>query len=227
MSTIYSPDPHQVERVAWGQLSVGAARKFNANDQGMALMAQGMPKYYEAARQGKIFTKWIDDAATAKAPLAATPLIATAATWFLFNDNTTASGVCLIPIRGWYILASGTAAVGDSLAVQVPKGDQTRFTADGTGVYTSCLNGSNNVGSAYLDTGKTMVGAQSTWNIYSQHSDVAGATFGGASAGFDFDGLYIVPPQGGFAMEVLGGLGTSALYYVGVTYIETKVDIGA
>ncbi len=224
MSDLTTVDPHIMARQTWGQVALNAMTKLNANDQRNLLVAQGMPKYYEAARNGKIFTKSFDDAGTSKAPLAATPLNATAATWLLWNGNSASSGIYLIPLHISYLLDSGTAAVGNAIAISLLKGDQTLVEADATGVLTSCTNGSNDIGSAYLDQGVTKVGAQSSWITFSAHSDAAGAVHGGASGSANVNGLIAIPPRGGMAIEVFGGTGTTALYNIGVTYIETAAD---
>ncbi len=224
MGDLTTIDPHIMARQTWGQVALDAMSKLNANDQRNLLVAQGMPKYYEAARNGRIFVKSFDDAGTSQAPLAATPLIGVNATWTLYNDNSAASGIYLIPIHISYLLDSGTAAIGNAIAIQVPKGDQDRVSADASGVLTSCSNGSNAIGSAYLAQGETSIGAQSSWITFSSHSDAAGAVHGGAAGSADINGIVVIPPHGAMAIEVFGGVGTTALYNIGVVYIETAAD---
>ncbi len=225
--SLVTMSPAVLTRQAWGQVARDVMVKPNANDQRNLLIAYGMPKYYEAARNGKIFIKSFDDAGTSKGPLAATPLKATAASWFLFNHNSAGSGICLVPIQVSWLLDSGTSTVGlQSLGVQVPKGDQTVFTADATGVLTSNANGSNAIGSAYLGTGKTMVGAQAAWTTYTVPPTLgAVATHGAAGGSVELDGVFVVPPQGGIAFEIFGDATGSPVFNLGVVYIEAACDL--
>ncbi len=226
--SLVTMSPAVLARQAWGQVARDVMVKPNANDQRNLLIAYGMPDYFEAARQGKVFIKSFDDAGTSKGPIATTPLKATAASWFLWNGNSAGSGICLIPIQVSYLLDSGTSTVGlCALGVQVPKGDQTPFYADATGVLTSNANGSLGIGSAYLGTGKTMVGAQAAWTTFAGSPTLGAVATHGATAGsVELDGMFVVPPQGGIAFEVFGDTTGTPLFNLGVVYIETACDVG-
>ena len=223
--SVISVEQRIMERIAWGQVALGSERRVNMNDQGHALVSQGLPPLAELARNGKIFTKMVGNGATFKAPLTAIPAIATAATWFLFNDNDATSKACLIPLRAFAYLASGTVAAGLALAVQIPKGAQTRFTADYAAVVESSSIGLSTTSGAWLGNAKTMIGAQGAWELFWNGDNAATATIMGGGITVDLLGERIIKPQYGMALEVISGAGTTPLFGVGVTFAVCDLDV--
>ncbi len=195
-----------------------------SNDQGHMVVTQAMARYFEAARQGKIFTACIGTSATYKATVITPPNVG-AATWLLYNDNPTSGNVCLIPTWiAWYSQGTTTADVdaGTSLAVQVPTGPQTKFTADYADIIRGGPTGRSGGSNAYLGNNKTVIGAQGSWVTFPTSLPDNGQE--GTGHGVDPEGMFIVKPGHGLWIEYIGGATGVALGGPSIMWIEAEAD---
>ncbi len=222
MGDFVTVDPHILERQAWGQVAVGSMRKPNANDQGHMLVANAMGKYYEAARQGKLFTITVGTSGTYKASVLTPPNVGTAS-WLLYNANPPSGNVCLVPVWISWWRETGTGGAGGSLALQVPTGEQTIASANFANTVVGSPTGRNGGGSnAYLLNAVTAIGEQGSWSMYPTTSPAASAV--GAGHGIDPEGVFIIKPKHALWIEYVEAATSSPLGAPSIIYIETEID---
>ena len=195
-------------------------RPVRLTSQGSLAVAQVEPEYAELARGGRIFAAVTGVSSTFKAPVVAIP--STTATWAVWNGEPDGGASYLI-LQASAFLASGTAGVGGSLIAAVSLIRHAAQTAYANSILQS-LSGGNKDTKAVLANAVTIAGTQPPW-IQIAAADWAASTTIGVGLVAPVKGLFLVQPGGLFCLDVLSGVGTTALYGVSVVWAEVEVDV--
>lgn len=189
---------------------------------GSQAIAVTEPSYVELNRANKIFGAVVGNGATFKAPVTAVPT--TTATWAIWNGEPD-GGKSYVILQAGFFLASGTAAVGASLIAAVSNIRHATQSAYASTVIHS-MGGGGKTTKAVLANAVTIAGTQPPWvQLAADGSLTAAATIGQGLVARDLGGLYLVRPGGVFALDVLSGTGTTALYGVSVIWAELELDL--
>lgn len=179
----------------------------------------------ELARAGVRNGVVVGNGATFKAPITAYPT--TTATWLLFNGEDD-GGKCLFIDTVSFFLASGTSAVGGTVIAAVTKSKQHNagvLPGAYSGTVSGNLSGKAYGGKAVLANAWTIVGGTPLWvPIGVLGSGEAATATIGLGAFCKVEGGIMVPPQYGLALDLVSGVGTTALYGVAVTWDELEAD---
>lgn len=191
--------------------AIGSPKGLRADSRGSLRAVLGNAEYAELASRGEIFTA-NTLAGTAKAPVVAPPT--TSPEWVLWNGHPTKT---MIPLRASAVLISGTSGVGLSLMGGVTTQEQLEATmAAYAGVVIGRTDGGGNDSQARIANNPTIVGTPA-YDVLAAKDMLAQDAVGlGLTA--ELKGAYAVPPKFGFALEVVGETGTTALYAVSFTF---------
>lgn len=174
-----------------------------------------------AAQAGQLFTA-NTSTGTGIVCLAAMPT--TAADWGLWNNNSSASGVCLVLVEVSAWIMSAGAGLGAAVCVTVGTQPQlTALTAYTNSVQSGLTGKLAGASKAIFCQGVTLAGA-SSWVILDGR-DVPAAVEVGASIRCKLGGSIIVPPQycaGGF---VLAPTGATTLFGFSFTWQEVALTL--
>jgi len=186
---------------------------------GEQLVSQLLPKYAHLSAYGKLFA-FDMSAGTAKAPVVAMPT--TSPEWGFYNAS---AKLHLIPIMVAISLASGTAGLGLSIVMATAKGPQTAVSANYTGAIVSALDGSNDAPEAYITNNPTLIGGTPAWvpMALTPVNSIANDGVGEGLVAWP-EGLFTAKPNGGMvAVEVVGEVGTTALYDIAVICAQLEL----
>lgn len=190
------------------------------DEYGGLLVSQLLPKYAKLAASGKLFA--VDThAGTAKAPVVAAPT--TSPEWALYNASDRET---LVVLQLACTLKSGTAGLGLALMGAVALGPQTVLSADYTGAIKTALDGSQKKPDAYITNNPTLIGGTPAWSVLdaTKVNTVATDSVGDGLIA-KVDGFLIAPPGGGMvAWEVVGEVGTTALFSVSAIFAMLDLD---
>ena len=182
-------------------------------------MSKLLPDFARLNAAGKLFA-FDTHAGTAKAPVVAAPT--TSPEWGLYNDSENET---LVLIQVGCTLKSGTAGLGLALMGTSAKGKQTAVAADYTGAIKGCLDGTKKDASFYITNNPTLVGGTPPWVVLetTKVNTVATDSVGDGLVAQP-NGLFIAPPGGMVAFEVVGETGTSALFSVSGIVAMLELD---
>lgn len=181
-------------------------------------VAQYLPPYAMLCAAGKVFA-FDMSGGTAKAPVAAMPT--TSPEWGIYNANTSKS---IVLLRVGVISESGTLGLGLAVVCASAIGPQTAVSANYTSSVVSCLDGTAKVPLAYLTNNPTLIGGTPAWVAFAAGVQTATIDVGSGRA-FLVDGLVIAPPKGMIGIEVVGPVGTTALWDINVVIAEIDLDL--
>ena len=189
-------------------------------------VAQYLPQYAMLCAAGKVFA-FDMSAGVAKAPVVAMPT--TSPEWGIYNANA-GGGAHIVLLQVAAVSKSGTLGMGLSIVATSAKGAQTAVTANYTSAIVSCLDGSSSTPNAYITNNPTLVGGTPAWVVLDTKTMARGGvtteevTMVGAGVVADAKGLIIAPPGGLIGIEVVGLLGTTALFSVTIVVAEVQLD---
>ena len=186
---------------------------------GETLITQLLPKYAALNKAGKLFG--VDTSGgTAQAPNTAIPT--TTAEWTLYNNS---QNELLIPLIVSCGMVSGTSGLGLAIIMAAAVGKQTAVTVSYTGTIFSAMDGSNRSPLAYLGNATTLVGGTPAWVIVanSKMNPVAAVSVGDGLVAL-VDGLALARPGGSVAFDVIGPVGTTALFDFQCIFAMVEAD---
>ena len=197
-----------------------AEEKFQANEKGEQLVAQGLPPYTEMTRLGGGFSVI---ATAAVAALVVRPSTVAAITVF---NNELATGKSYIIDRIFtHCLVSGAEEGRFSLWACIHPSGMTAPTAD---IAASATNLTSNSGKGYagraiVDVGATVV--DNGWYPWgdSKNYEPTGVLPGAAIA-VEVAGRLIVPPQGAISLQVVASM-ADATFCSGLSLYEEELDL--
>lgn len=203
------------------KLAEGTQHQFGQDEFGGLVTSQSLPKYARLAAAGKLFA--VDmHAGTAIAPVTAAPVASPQ--WGLYNASPKES---LVVLEAAATLKSGVAGLGLAIMMATALGPQTVVSADYTGTIKTCLDGSKKVGDFYLTSNPTLIGGTPAWHVLegTKVNSVATDSIGDALIGKP-EGMFIARPGGGMvAMEVVGEVGSTALFSVSFVVAMLELDL--
>lgn len=181
---------------------------------GELLVSQLLPRYSKLALAGKLFS--IDmSAGTAIAPVTAAPV--DSPQWGYYNFSNTE---VMIPLHVATQVTVGTPG-GFAIYVATAVGKQTEATVDYSGTIKTAADGSNRSPDVYLVSNVTLIGGTPAWDVVAQTPSVVANVGNGLNADLD---KYVVRPGGKFAVEIVGGAGTTPLYDVHLIFAMIDAD---
>ena len=192
--------------------------KIGLDEFGNISISKGLPDYARLAAAGKLFA--VDmHAGTAKAPVAAAPT--TSPEWGLYNAS---SDEMLVVIEAACTIKSGTQGLGLALMGAAAIGDQTLVSADYTAAVKTCMDGTQRKPDFYLTNNPTLVGATPAWHVLAADIGSTAAINVGSGLVKRVDGMLACRPKGMVAFEVVGNVGTTALFTVSFVVAMLGLD---
>jgi len=179
-------------------------------------VAQVEPKYMEWARAGVLYG-YNNGSAVGLPNVAGIPT--TTATWAIYNNSTSKKVVILkVAVMATTITAPVTAGliVGLNTTAQ---GSETKYASS----LALPLNTGQAAAEAYLTDAVTLTGTP-LWQTVATYSGNSGL-LGGSMVAW-LDGMYVVPPDFAFAIDVIGSAGSTPLYDIDVIAAELPLDLG-
>lgn len=198
----------------------GSEVAVKASRDGDMRVAQYLPPYAMLCAAGKIFS-FDTSAGTAKPPDNAP--VTTTAMWGIYNANDTKH---LVLIHVGVALKGGIAGLGLCIMAASAKGPQTVINTNystGSAAIISCLDGTTKTPQAYIQNNITLVGGTPSWLVLKAIDQVSSNGVGNGMV-VRSDGYIVAPPQGIIAVDIVGELGSSALWWINIVVAEVEMD---
>ena len=199
----------------------GSDVKPGGDEFGNLLTSRFLPDYASLAKSGKLFA--VDmHAGTAKAPVVAAPVASPE--WGIYNASPNESVVVL---EAACTIKSGTQGLGLALMGATALGPQTAVSSDYSGAIKTCLDGSQRKPDFYLTNNPTLIGGTPAWSVLAADTGngIAQVNIGSGLVA-KVDGKLVARPNGGMvAFEVVGAIGTTALFTVSFVVAVLDLDL--
>ena len=182
-----------------------------------------LPRYYELARSGRIYTAQFGVVADAVASV--TDIPTTGGHFCLYNGNATGLGGKSLVILGWGVAsASGTIGIGAFVVGGVSGGAQAAALTTTAGNIIKSNSGSSRTTAATADSTATLT-TQPAWGILGNVNTVSGVAIGYGAVDYSVEGMHIVPPTYVFALAVVSPTGTTPKFTASITFAEIESEL--